>query len=629
MKRNLAFALLLLACLAAWPRPARADERILDYHADIRIDADGGMTVTERIRVRAEGQRIRRGIYRDYPTEYRDRQHNRYRVGFKVLDVERDGHAEPWHTERRSNGVRVYVGDPDRMLARGVHQYILRYRTNRQIGFFDSHDELYWNVTGTGWAFPIDRAGAVVHLPADVDPARLKAYGYTGAQGSTEHALRSRLLPDGSEFTATRALAPHQGLTVVLEFPKGLVRAPDALQKLVWLLHDNRNLLLTGFGLLLLWLYYGWAWNRFGRDPASGPLVARYEPPDGDSAAALRYVRGMGYDNTCFTAGILGLAAKGCLDIEQDAGDIYTLKRKPDAPAGSLRGDEKVLFAALFSDGDLLVLKQAARTTIVKARKAHERALSRTYEKKYFLTNRGKLWPGVLISLLSLLAMLYGSDPKGAFMLLWLAIWSFGVYVLAATALRKSRSGHVFGSIGSWLFVLPFALGEVAGLGLFGSMVGFAIVPVFAALIGTNIAFYHWMKAPTQDGARLLDGINGFRWYLGVAEKQELDARYKPESHPELFARYLPYAVALDVGNAWGERFAGALDADQMRQAQPTWYHGSNIALFSTGNLAAFGGSLGAGVGSAIASASVAPGSSSGSGGFSGGGGGGGGGGGW
>ncbi|GAB3023883.1 DUF2207 domain-containing protein [Oleiagrimonas citrea] len=627
MRPNLSW-LLWLACLMAWAAPAHADERILDYHAEIHVAVDGSMTVTERIRVRAEGHRIRRGIYRDYPTEYRDRQHNRYRVGFQVLAVMRDGHAEPWHTKKQSNGVRVYIGDRHRTLASGVHTYTLRYRTTRQLGFFDTHDELYWNVTGTGWAFPIDHASATVHLPAEVDAARLKAYGYTGAQGATGKALDARILADGAEFSTTQPLAPHHGLTIVLEFPKGLVRAPDAKQKLIWLLHDNRNLLLTLLGLLVLWLYYGWAWNRFGRDPASGPLVARYEPPDGDSAAALRYVRDMGYDNTCFTAGILGLAARGCLDIEQH-GKTYTLTRTADAPVQSLRGDSKALFQALFSGGDTLKLKQSERTRVVKARKAHEGALSRAYEKKYFFTNRNKLWPGVLISLLTLLAMVYGGGVPAAFMLLWLSIWSFGVYALAAAALRKARSGHAASSIGSWLFLLPFAAGEVAGLALFGSLVGYAVLPLFAVLIGTNIAFYHWMKAPTQDGARLLDGIEGFRWYLGVAEKQELDSRYKPESHPELFARYLPYAVALDVGNAWGERFAGALDAEQMRQAQPTWYHGSNIGLFTAGNLAAFGSSLGSGVNSAIASASVAPGSSSGSSGFSGGGGGGGGGGGW
>ena len=45
------------------------------------------------------------------------------------------------------------------------YTYSLTYRTNRQIGFFERFDELYWNVTGNGWRFPIERAAAVVELP--------------------------------------------------------------------------------------------------------------------------------------------------------------------------------------------------------------------------------------------------------------------------------------------------------------------------------------------------------------------------------------------------------------------------------------------------------------------------------
>ena len=39
--------------------------------------ADGSMEVTENITVRAEGNRIRRGITRDFPTRYRDEAGNR------------------------------------------------------------------------------------------------------------------------------------------------------------------------------------------------------------------------------------------------------------------------------------------------------------------------------------------------------------------------------------------------------------------------------------------------------------------------------------------------------------------------------------------------------------------------
>jgi uncharacterized membrane protein len=184
-----------------------------------------------------------------------------------------------------------------------------------------------------------------------------------------------------------------------------------------------------------------------------------------------------------------------------------------------------------------------------------------------------------------------------------------------------------------WLFALPFIVGEVIGLVAMGLLAGLGLTLVFFAVVGTNIAFYHWMKAPTQDGAKLLDRIDGFRWYLGVAEKQELDSRYRPEDNPEQFSALLPYAFALDVEQAWAKRFAESLSTEQLAKAQPTWYHSS--AAFNASSLTSFTGGLTSGLSSSISSASTPPGSRSGGGGggggggSSGGGGGGGGGGGW
>ena len=108
---------------------------------------------------------------------------------------------------------------------------------------------------------------------------------------------------------------------------------------------------------------------------------------------------------------------------------------------------------------------------------------------------------------------------------------------------------------------------------------------------------------------------------------------HPPELTTELFEKYLPYALALDVENAWAEKFSSVLGRaatapGQSNGYQPSWYHGTNRNLASIGD---FAGNLGSSIGSAVSSSSTAPGSSSGGsgGGSSGGGGGGGGGGGW
>ncbi len=621
MRIALGFVLLCLSWLLLPAGPARADERILDYHADINIDADGSMTVAEHIRVHAEGYEIRHGIYRDFPTDYRDRLGNRYVVGFSVLGAQRDGADEPWHTESKSNGVRVYIGNKHTTLGRGDYDYVLSYRTNRQLGFFPGHDELYWNVTGTGWAFPIEKAGATIHLPQDVDSSVLKAYGYTGVSGSKDQSLETTIRTDGASYATSRALGPHENLSVVLEFPKGIILPPTRWQIFRWLMRDNRNLLAGMIGLALLWLYYGFVWNAWGRDPVPAPRMPIYEPPDGDSAASLRYVRRMGYDRMCFTASVLDLAAKGCLNIVEEGGK-YQLFRK-DTPLDKLTPDQRLHLAALFAGGSPLILEQINHSRVSAADKALRKALAAGFEKKYFLTNTGLLLPGLAISLLSLFGVVQDGSASAQGLIPVLAFLGVVAYVAISTIWRGGSGSARLSTV---LSALPFVVGVVFIFFMMGSTIGVGVMSIFVALIGTNLAFYQWMKSPTQIGAKLLDSIEGFRWYLGVAEKQELDSRYKPESHPELFAAYLPYAVALDLGNAWAQRFAEALTPLQMQQAQPTWYVGSNFSAFASGSgITAFSN----GLSSAISSAAVAPGSSGGGFGGSGGGGGGGGGGGW
>jgi uncharacterized membrane protein len=150
-----------------------------------------------------------------------------------------------------------------------------------------------------------------------------------------------------------------------------------------------------------------------------------------------------------------------------------------------------------------------------------------------------------------------------------------------------------------------------------------------ACLLGAvllNVGFYQWLKAPTLAGRKLLDKIEGFRDYLEMAEKDEMNLRNPPDRIPELFEIYLPYAVALDVEQQWAEKFStvfAQLEKDG-RHYSPAWYHGHDFSVAGIGDFASS-------FASSVSSAATPPGSSSGSGGggSSGGGGGGGGGGGW
>ena len=128
------FAALLLLLLAAWP--AAAEEVIRNFISDVTVNADGSIDVRETITVRAEGNEIRRGILRDFPTTYTDNNGVQMRVGLDVLSVQRDGNSESFSVESISNGKRIRIGNKDVFLDRGDHTYEISYHATRLIGFF-------------------------------------------------------------------------------------------------------------------------------------------------------------------------------------------------------------------------------------------------------------------------------------------------------------------------------------------------------------------------------------------------------------------------------------------------------------------------------------------------------------
>ena len=627
MSRLTVWMLLLFCCASAW-----ADERILSFHSDIEIAADSTMAVTETIRVRAEGNRIQRGIYRDFPTSYVDRYGNRVNVLFEPTDVRRDGKPEKWHTERLSNGMRVYFGDAEVWLGSGEFTYEFRYRTARQLGYFEDHDELYWNVTGNGWDFSIDAASAAITLPGNPPRDRISIEGYTGAQGSKAQNYTTKVEEDGRAFiAASRALPPQNGLTVVVGFPKGLVTRPDLGQSLHWFALDNRREAVLVLGLLLLTGFLYMQWRRVGRDPKGGVVIPQYDPPAGLSPAAARFIRNMGYDDRCFAADMVELGVRGAVTINNSGKKDFSVQRA-GALAADIPDSARTLYAGLLGSQVALDFKQSNHTIIGAARKDHEKFLDTAHAKANFQRNDGIGCLGFLIALAAVVAaLLIDGNSMVAPILIPLVATAIlcGLATSAVMSFVKARADGRPGYAGAIGSLIALALALTAALFLARSTsVLFALLT--ALIFVVQVPFAKWMRAPTVAGRALLDRIEGLRLYLGVAERDDLARAQAPPMNVDEYQRLLPYALALDVEKTWGDRLAAAIGPAAVAAAAAgmAWYHGSNQDGFDASS---FGSSLGSSLSSAISSSASPPGSSSGGGGggSSGGGGGGGGGGGW
>ena len=623
-----------------------AREEIRSFIADIEVRADASLEITETITVNAEGNDIRRGIYRDIPLRALDDWGLWSSNGFDLVEVLHNGRPSPYHTEWQGRFYRILIGDADVLIPRGEHTYTIRYVTTRQLRFFDGYDELYWNVTGNFWSFPILKAEARVTLPDGARAIRDQVTAYTGPFGATGGNYTGSVLGGGSEvrFATTRPLGPEEGMTIAVGFTEGVV-TPDSGAGFAGLV-DNAGILLLILGWLGVPAYFLYAWNKVGRDPPSPPVIPLFHPPENLSPAALSFAHFNGFRSgkkgvdLPFIAALLSLGVKRFLSIDEDSRGTVTLQRgaaaeQRDAPA--LPPGEQALYSGLLANREEIILDKHNGPTLKSALTKLRMAISREYSGRYYNANIGWFIPGVILAIATFIIGLVLQDPPEDGILylipvLMTSLFGGGMWVAGRSLFNEGGVGNrVMGAI---LFVLGAAVFLIGVLVVFvpGDMPVYRFAGLLVIVGCVTIIMMTWLLgAPTETGAKVLADIKGFKLYLETAETNRLNMRDAPQMSEELFERFLPYAAGLGVEKPWSEAWAAQLARiapEREKDYRPQWYHGSS---WSPGNIGAAAASSVAAVSAAMAASMPQPKSSSGSsgGGSSGGGGGGGGGGGW
>ncbi|WP_209008562.1 DUF2207 domain-containing protein [Roseibium polysiphoniae] len=645
--------LLLFAVTAFfWMAGAQADERILKFLSDIEVMEDGHLRVTETISVRAEGNEIKRGIFRDIPLRAKDADGWTHDVGFELLSVHQDGKNARYFTRRNGDGIRIYIGDESVFLEPGTYTYAITYVMDRQVRFFSDYDEVYWNVTGNEWIFPIDEAVARISLPQS---AKAKEWaGYTGGHGDAGTAYVAELDPVTSEvvITTTSPLGAYEGLTVAVAFPKGVAVEPSDQEKLLTWLQDQRVLVVGSIGLSVLMLYYLVTWLAVGRDRKKGVVFPRFKAPDGVSPALASYIVERGFGSTGWTAlssACLSLAAKGHLSLTKDD-DVMMLQSADTSRSGSdkkLPNGEAAIEAFVSGRGGTLALDKKNGEAIKTLGEKFRSAIAGENRGVFFITNGWYLFAAFVLSVMAIASLfVFGnlSEEQLERSLL------FGFFSVFSTALSfglahlvlmpfKSALSEAARDVLFWTVFAAIAVGGLYLISLLTALIVGAgseipLLPLFVLAIVVLFIFYaNHIDAPTAEGRSMMSEIEGLKLYLSVAEKDRLNMSGVPEMSVVHFEALLPYAVALGVEEPWAESFqhwlTSATQSNENRDYHPTWYSGRD---FNSRDITrSIGQTATAMAGSFQSSLPVPKSSSSGSsgGGSSGGGGGGGGGGGW
>jgi uncharacterized membrane protein YgcG len=566
---------LLLASVVGVAHAHGQIEKINSFHTDLTVAPDGQLTVMEEISIHAEGDEFKRGIVRKLPLLFEDHNGREHHVEYELTAVEVFGATSPYHTATEGDDFVLYVGSEGNFLQPGDYPYRITYTTKGQVGFFPDYDEIYWNVNGNGWAFAIDSISAVIHLPPTAQVKQTACY--TGTYGSTENACTDSIIDARTVRFRGRAMEDYEGLTVAVGFQKGVVAEPPPPT----FFEKYAVPLLGGCITLLLLLYYFLTWFRFGRDPDMPTVIPLFEPPDDLSPASVGMVMEGSFDNDLITPAMISLAVKGHIRIDEKKEDVLLgLFKKDTYSIVKLKGgsglprEEQELLNRMFGSGqESFEITGTYDPSVQSMASAFRGALRSQWSAFLNKGNNGRFW--------------------------WIPILSVIVCAISMLVLHRSYWGDSDG-----VYVVVFA---VANLILF-------------------LVYRYLIKRPSEEKQALRSRLLGFKMYLSAAEEKQLQHFNPPTMTPEVFEKYLPYAIAFKVEKIWGDRFQVMISKALVdNRYHPTWYTGSIM------NYGSFSSHMNSSLSSSVQSSSTKPSSSGGSsgGGSSGGGGGGGGGGGW
>ena len=485
----LSFSFLLLGGIVSGPQVKAASldsagEKITDFKVKITINQDSSLIVEEKILYDFGGHE-QHGIYRDFKKD---------KLKVKVLEVSQDDQFVSYETSKSGNYLGIRIGDPDKLIT-GVHLYKIVYQIKNAIGFFEDHDELYFNVTGDEWTVPIEKASAEVILPQEIEQDKLKLTAYTGSYGATGANYDKAVQEKTIVFESIDSFNPQEGLTIVVGLPKGILKEPSFLERIIGNLDIFGPFLIP----LFVFIYLFNLWWKKGKDfRIEKTVIAQYEPPENLRPASVSFLIKQRSSEKEISATLIDLAVRGFLKIKEIKGNWskdYELTRLQKEPEGLLYY-EKELLDILFKTGDHVKISSLK---------------NKLSDHKRFFALRLKT---------EMEQLLYFSP--------------------ASFRIQQTLYG-----LGVAMIVLSFFLPS----SLF--LLSWQISCLLSGILMLIFAFV--MPKRTPKGAEAYWQALGFKEYLKTAEKYRLEFQEKEK----IFEKFLPYAMVLGVVRFWTKAFEG------------------------------------------------------------------------
>jgi uncharacterized membrane protein len=373
-------------------------------------------------------------------------------------------------------------------------------------------------------------------------------------------------------------------------------------------------------------------WYKRGIDYQSPVVVPRFEPPNNLSPAGVGYISKGGYQKSFIAASLVNLAVNQYVKIAQIkkkgffSKEEYTISKRKEDTNDLVLEESTLLNSLLPHQGNTVHLDGEYDANIAQAVKSFQNSLDTKYLKMINEGNHKKisfLFFAVLglffLSLSFWVDHYYHLSGEIIGSVFTFAVYTVLFIIVLVVGYRKSRWIWLIVAIVTGLVILLWRPID-------GTLNAYNILILFFIILMVALSFFSFaIRRPSKEVLQLQSEIEGFKMYLGAAENHLIQFNNPPSLTPELFEKYLPYALVLGVDEIWGKNFDKLIQNGTIKY-ENQWYSGTSSFSYN------FANSMSHSLTSSITSSSTQPSSSSsgsGGGGFSGGGGGGGGGGGW
>jgi len=513
-KYFIVFALIILhtSCLEA----SYLKERIKNFTSEIYLQANGKVQVSEEITVDSQGYGIRRGIVRLIPTKSKNFLDFSDKIQIKVLEIYRNGVKEEYRIVETGHGIEIHIGSNVKLLENGEHTFRIIYEVDQVIRGTNNYDELYWNVTGNSWVFPIDHAQAIIHIPPDGEPLSIEAY--TGKYGDTNQDFHVERDKNSIRFKTTKPLQKNTGLTIYISWPSGYVASYKQSPVSIFLKELTPYglficliflIIITNFFFFILKLIMTYSQTRKDKKFS-------HSPPENLSPGEISFLYHMEFRNEALISTILDLHIRGLIKINREDGEYYKIT-KMHKNTNTCSDIDTFILNELFKDSNCIVVNKNGRATLQEVLINFNIKLKSYHKKKFY----------------NLIAL------KILFEIILLAVF------------------------------LPLIISSQAALPYLGPY----LCVSFLYLDFSNCCTRCLCKWPKQNSKQLYKRIESFRNFLRILKEPKntiIESQNFTVGH---LKQYLPNMVGLNIINDWNIDLIDDLNKNCKKEKLPIFFH--------------------------------------------------------